>query len=113
MMRTAGFCDLIASAMPDIRPPPESLHQHRIEIGHLFQHFQAERALAGDHVRMFERRDHGVAFLADQAPGFNFGLVLGFADDAGFGAERANRFELVLRHQFRHANDAGDAGLPG
>jgi len=54
---------------------------------------------------------HGIAFLANQSFGFDFSLVLGLADDAGFGAERADAVELVLRHQFRHADDAGHSGL--
>ena len=98
----------------DTRNQPTSgeLYQHGIEVRHLLQHFQPECALAGDDVGMVERRNHGIAFLTHQALCLNFRLVLGFANDAGFGAERANAFELVARHQLRHTDDAGHARLP-
>ena len=88
------------------------LDQHRVEIGQLLEHFEPERTLTRDYVRVIERGDHRVAFFVDETFRFDFGFVLRPADDTGFGAERANAVELVLRHQFGHAEDAGHAGRP-
>ena len=91
---------------------PGDLHQHGIDIGHLVQHLEAKRALSGDDMGMVEGWNHGIAFLVYQAFGFDLGLVLGLADYPRFGTECADCLELVFRHQFGHANDAGHASLP-
>lgn len=48
-MRVCGWVALTAVAIPEMSPPPSYRDDHQIELGHLFDKFQADGALAGNH----------------------------------------------------------------
>ena len=61
-------------------------YKHLGDLGQLFEDFQAQGALACDHVRVVERRNQRRALFLGMAQGGVLGVVLGMADDAYFGA---------------------------
>jgi hypothetical protein len=70
-------------------------------------------ALAGDHVRVIERRDVGVTVLVDQLVGVGCGLIEGVALEHHPGTVVAHRAYLDLRRGLGHHDHRLDSQLLG
>ena len=102
-----GLAPSTAKAMPAISPPPESGTTIVSSSGRSSRISSADRALAGDDVRMVEGRDVDQAFVRDQPVDLALRVVLALADDADRGAERVDGRHLVGRHQLDMHTVAG------
>jgi hypothetical protein len=76
-------------------------HDDRIEFGEIFEKLKPNCSLPRDHIWMVEGWDFGHALAGCQPRAFGFGLVLAVAEDAHFGAEVADGYDFILRHQPR------------
>ena len=63
--RTSGRSARRAIATPEASPPPPTGISTVPSVGHLLGELEPDRALAGDHVLVLERRDEGRARLLD------------------------------------------------
>ena len=111
--RTFGATPFTAQAMPAMSPPPDSGTTTVSTSGQSSKQLQADRALPRDHVRMIEGRDLDHARFCHEPVDLDLRCVLALPDDAHLGAERADRRELVRRHEARHADDRTDAEPAG
>ena len=91
------------------QPAAGQRHCNGPGLRHLVQNLQPEGALPRDDVGVIERRDQGEALLGLKPLRLEESLVLAGADHPGFGAKRADRVQLVLRHQARDADDRPQA----
>ena len=108
-MRTFGASALHRAGDAGDQPAARQRHDDRVDLGPILQQLQADRALPGDHVRMIEGRDLDHARLRHEPVDLDLRFVLALPDDAHLGAERADRRDLVRRHEARHADDRADA----
>ena len=88
-------------------------HEDGGEVGAVLDELEADGALAGDDAGVVEGRDLGEALPGGEAAGLGAGLVLGAAGDAGLGAEGADRRDLGLGDERRHADDGAQAAGAG
>ena len=114
MMRTSGLLRFQRQRDARYQAATGQLHQRRIDIRHLFQHFQPERPLAGDD--MFGCSKGGIIvkpssvtrrLASTSASSWDLPTIRVSAPSARIPSS------LLLRHQFRHADDAGHPGLAG
>lgn len=80
-----------------------------MQIRHVFDNFDADRALTSHDIHIIKGRDRRQAVAACQAFNFLLRVVLRSADDANVGTEGADGFDLVCRDERGHADRGGNA----
>ena len=73
-------------------------HHDRLNVRHLFQQFQPDGSLAGDHLRVVERMNQRAPFLIPPPHRLFAGFVIAGAVQNHFGPKRTRRRNL---HQWR------------
>jgi hypothetical protein len=86
---------------------------HRIDLGAVFQDFQADGALAGNHQRIVEGVDQGQILFRGVGQGEFLGLAVAFAGTQYRRAQRFGALDLGHRRAHRHHDGGGDAQLSG
>ncbi|MCY1439036.1 hypothetical protein D9M71_552550 [compost metagenome] len=82
-------------------------HEDRIQLARLLaEDLHGHGALAGDHVRVVERRHEGRAFAVGQLQGMGQGVGEAFAVQHHLATARTHAFNLEFRGSGRH-NDGG------
>lgn len=81
-------------------------HGQDLEVGHVLEHLQRHRALAGHDVEVVEGVDEGQALRLAQPQGVGVGVVIGVAVDDDVGAVVAGVLDLHERRAARH-DDGG------
>ena len=91
---TCGAAALTARPMPLASPPPPSGITTTSNAGMVLDDLQADRAGAGDDIRMVVGRDVDAAFCLGEFLGLLFGGVVVLAVGMQYGAVPANRVLL-------------------
>ncbi len=86
-------------------------HQHRVQVRHLLQQLEPDRALAGDDPRVVEGMDEDQPALGLDLAGAGVGLVEVLPVQDDLRAAAAGRRHLGQRRPLRHDDDGGDAEL--
>jgi hypothetical protein len=98
--------------MPAISPPPPDRHEDRVELAAgLADDLHADRALAGDHVRIIEGMHERQVLLARQRQRMLEGRIEDIAVEHYFAAEVGHRAHLDVGRGERHDDDRTDLAL--
>ena len=93
-------------------PAAADRHEDRLDrLGMLAQDFHADRALAGDDIRVVIGMDEGQTLLGFELAGMAVGLVEALAMQHDAPAEAAHRLNLDVRRGARHHDGRLDAEL--
>ena len=106
MIFTCGYSYFTYTAMPAMQAAAADRHEDRVELAAaLAQDLHADRALAGDHVRIVERMHEHQAALARERQRVLVGAVVVVAVQHHLAAEVAHRLHLDVRRGLRHDDD--------
>ena len=82
---------------------------HHVEVGHLLEQLETDRALPGDHMVVVERVNEGEAALGLDLAGVRVRRIEVVAVEDHLGAQLARVGDLDERRPFGHHDDARDA----
>ncbi len=105
---TSGRTARIAVATPD-QAATADRHDDDLDVGHLLEQLEAERALPRDDALVVERRDEAPAGRGDALARRGLGVVERAAGELDAGAVAARRLHLRERGVDRHVDVRGHA----
>ena len=82
--------------------PARQRDDYGVQLRHLLQQLQPNRALPGDDERIVKRRDRRQALLLRKLAGVRFSLVLAGPCDDHLRPKPLHRLNLMRQHQIRH-----------
>ena len=95
------------------QPAAADRDHQQVEIGHVLQHFERDRALPGDHARIVVGMHEGEAALLRDRLGAHLRLRNRLAFEHDFGAVGLRRLDLHERRRHRHDDGGGNFQAPG